>query len=57
MLFRSVNVFSILTAGYNNVCTPEYAHRTCILYGRTGRELNFARQMIVLGVPFHARPG
>ena len=43
-----VNVFSIQTAGYNNVCIPEYAYRTCILYGWTGKELNFARQMIDL---------
>lgn len=43
-----VNVFSIQTAGYNNVCIPEYAYRTCILYGWTGRELLFARQMIDL---------
>lgn len=44
----NVNVFSIQTAGYNNVCIPEYAYRTCILYGWTGRELSFARQMIDL---------
>ncbi len=44
----NVNVFSIQTAGYNNVCIPEYAYRTCILYGWTGKELNFARQMIDL---------
>ena len=43
-----MNVFSILTSGYNDVCIPEYAHRTCILYGWTGRELSFARQMIDL---------
>lgn len=43
-----VNVFSIQTAGYNNVCIPEYAYRTCILYGWTGKELNFARTMIDL---------
>ena len=43
-----VNVFSIQTAGYNNACIPEYAYRTCILYGWTGRELSFARQMIDL---------
>lgn len=43
-----VNVFSIQTAGYNNVCVPEYAYRTCILYGWTGRELAFAGQMIDL---------
>ncbi len=43
-----VNVFSIQTAGYNNICIPEYAYRTCILYGWTGKELLFARQMIDL---------
>ncbi|MCI8788121.1 MAG: hypothetical protein HFH92_03245 [Lachnospiraceae bacterium] len=43
-----VNVFSVQTAGYNNVCVPEYAYRTCILYGWTGRELAFAGQMIDL---------
>lgn len=43
-----VNVFSIQTAGYNDVCIPEYAYRTCILYGWTGKELSFARQMIDL---------
>ncbi len=43
-----VNVFSIQTAGYNNVCIPEYGYRTCILYGWTGKELSFARQMIDL---------
>lgn len=43
-----VNVFSIQTAGYNNVCVPEYAYRTCILYGWTGKEIMFARQMIDL---------
>lgn len=43
-----VNVFSIQTAGYDNVCVPEYAYRTCILYGWTGREQAFAGQMIDL---------
>ncbi len=43
-----VNVFSIQTAGYNNICIPEYAYRTCILYGWTGKELLFARKMIDL---------
>lgn len=43
-----VNVFSIQTAGYDDVCIPEYAYRTCILYGWTGKELLFARQMIDL---------
>ena len=45
---QDVNVFSIQTDGYNNVCVPEYCYRTCILYGWTGKELNFARQMIDL---------
>ncbi len=44
----NVNVFSIQTAGYNNVCISEYAYRTCILYGWMGKELNFAREMIDL---------
>ncbi len=43
-----VNVFSIQTAGYGDVCIPEYAYRTCILYGWTGKELLFAREMIDL---------
>lgn len=41
----AVNVFSIQTAGYNNICIPEYAYRTCILYGWTGKELLFAKEM------------
>lgn len=40
-----VNVFSVQTAGYNNMCIPEYAWRICILYGWTGRELLFAKRM------------
>jgi hypothetical protein len=41
-----VNVFCIQTAGYTNVCIPEYGYRTNILYGWTGRELQFAAAMI-----------
>ena len=41
-----VNVFSIQTAGYTNVCIPEYGYRTNILYGWTGKELLFAKTMI-----------
>ena len=41
-----VNVFSIQTAGYTNVCIPEYGYRTNILYGWTGKELLFAKAMI-----------
>ena len=41
-----VNVFSIQTAGYNNIVVPEYGYRTNLLYGWTGRELVFADAMI-----------
>jgi hypothetical protein len=41
-----VNVFSIQTAGYNNVVIPEYAYRTNIMYGWTGNEAVFAKAMI-----------
>ncbi len=41
-----VNVFSIQTAGYNNMVVPEYGYRTNILYGWTGKELIFADKMI-----------
>ena len=41
-----VNVFSVQTAGYNNVIVPEYGYRTNLLYGWTGRELVFADAMI-----------
>ena len=42
----NVNVFSIQTAGYNNVVLPEYAYRTNIMYGWTGKEAVFAKAMI-----------
>lgn len=41
-----VNVFSVQTAGYDNVVIPEYAYRTNIMYGWTGREAVFAKAMI-----------
>lgn len=41
-----VNVFSIQTAGYDNAVIPEYAYRTCILTGWTGKEVLFASEMI-----------
>ncbi|MCL1875570.1 MAG: TROVE domain-containing protein [Synergistaceae bacterium] len=41
-----VNVFSVQTAGYNNVCLPEYGYRTNIMYGWTGKELQFAKTVI-----------
>lgn len=43
-----VNVFSIQTAGYDNVLIPEMAYRTAILYGWTGREAEFAQKYINL---------
>ena len=41
-----VNVFSIQTAGYDNVVIPEYGYRTAILYGWTGKEILFADALI-----------
>ena len=41
-----VNVFCIQTAGYNNVLIPEYAYRTNIMYGWTGKEALFAKTII-----------
>ena len=41
-----VNVFSVQTAGYDNVVIPEYGYRTNLLYGWTGKELVFADSMI-----------
>ncbi|MDR1875523.1 MAG: TROVE domain-containing protein [Synergistaceae bacterium] len=40
-----VNVFCVQTAGYPNVCVPEYGYRTNILYGWTGKEIQFAKTM------------
>jgi hypothetical protein len=41
-----VNVFSVQTAGYDNVVVPEYGYRTNILHGWTGKEIIFANEMI-----------
>ena len=41
-----VNVFSIQTAGYDNVLIPEYVYRGNFLYGWTGNEAVFAKAMI-----------
>ena len=41
-----VNVFTIQTAGYDNAVLPEYAYRTNIMYGWTGKEAVFAQAMI-----------
>lgn len=43
-----VNVFSVQTAGYDDVVVPEMAYRTAILYGWTGKELTFANEYISL---------
>ena len=40
-----VNVFSVQTAGYNNVVIPENGYRTALLYGWTGKELIYADAM------------
>ena len=41
-----VNVFCVQTAGYNNTLVPEYAYRTNIMYGWTGKEAVFADAII-----------
>lgn len=41
-----VNIFSIQTAGYDNILIPEYTYRTNIMYGWTGKEALFAEAMI-----------
>lgn len=42
-VFPKVNVFSVQTAGYNNVVLPDYAYRCCALTGWTGKESVFAK--------------
>jgi len=42
----NVNVFSVQTAGYNNILIPEYLYRTTFLYGWTGKEAIFANEII-----------
>lgn len=41
-----VNVFSVQTAGYDNVLIPEYLYRGALLYGWTGKESLFANELI-----------
>lgn len=41
-----VNVFTVQTAGYNNVVVPENMYRTSVLYGWTGKEIVYAKAMI-----------
>ena len=40
-----VNVYSVQTAGYDDVLVPENGYRTTILYGWTGKELVYADVM------------
>lgn len=41
-----LNLFSVMTAGYNNSILPEVTPRTAILSGWTGNELHYARRMM-----------
>lgn len=41
-----VNIFSVQTAGYDNVLIPEYLYRGALLYGWTGKESLFASELI-----------
>lgn len=41
-----VNIFSVQTAGYDNVLIPEYLYRGALLYGWTGKESLFANELI-----------
>ena len=43
-----VNVFSVQTAGYDNVVVPEECYRCAIQYGWTGKEVDFAKAYIDL---------
>ena len=45
-VFSKVNMFSVQTAGYNNVLIPEYVYRANYMYGWTGKEVLFADTMI-----------
>lgn len=41
-----VNVFSVQTAGYNNVLVPRMSYRCAMLTGWTGKEISFAADYI-----------
>ena len=45
-VYKKVNVFSVQTAGYDNSVLPQYAYRTNLMYGWTGKESVFADIMI-----------
>ena len=41
-----VNVFSVQTAGYDNVLVPQMSYRCAMLTGWTGKEISFAHEYI-----------
>ena len=43
---NKVNMFSVQTAGYNNVVIPEMTYRCALMYGWTGKEALFADMLI-----------
>ena len=43
---KNVNMFSVQTAGYDNSVLPEYAYRTSMMSGWTGKEALFAKMLI-----------
>ena len=45
-VFNKTNVFSVQTAGYNNFVLPKYLYRGNLLYGWTGKEVVFAKEII-----------
>lgn len=51
-----VNVFSVQTAGYNNVLIPQMSYRTAMLTGWTGKEIQFASEYIKQWNEIESRP-
>lgn len=45
-VYQKVNVFSVQTAGYDNMVVPNYAYRINLMYGWTGKEIVFADAII-----------
>ena len=48
MVNPKVNVFSVQTAGYNNVLLPQNSYRCSLLTGWTGKEISYAHQINTL---------
>lgn len=48
MVNPKVNVYSIQTAGYNNVLLPQNSYRCSLLTGWTGKEISYAHQINTL---------